>query len=141
MTEPTAQLTASENRVKHSLIYHPFTPLFFKFFFFFPPNLFLTALGLHCCSLAFSSDGKQGLLSSCGAQASHCCGFSLLWLLLLWGLGSRVESNRLSCSVACETFLDQGLNPCTLHWQANFFYLSHLFFIPFSLFSGFFWIS
>ena len=25
----------------------------------------------------------------------------------------------LSCSAACETFPDQGLNPCLLHWQAD----------------------
>ena len=33
-------------------------------------------LGLHCCSWAFSSCGEQGLLSSFGARASHCSGFS-----------------------------------------------------------------
>ena len=29
--------------------------------------------------------------------------------------------HRLSCSVACGVFLDQGLNPCLLHWQEDFF--------------------
>ena len=38
--------------------------------------LFLAALGLQCCLRAFSSYGDQGLLSSCGARASHCGGFS-----------------------------------------------------------------
>ena len=33
-------------------------------------------LGLCCCTLAFSGCGEQGLLSSCGAQASDCSGFS-----------------------------------------------------------------
>ena len=43
----------------------------------FGPHLFfLAALGLHCCTQVFSSCGKQGLLSSCGAQASHCNGVS-----------------------------------------------------------------
>ena len=37
--------------------------------------LFLVALGLGCCAQAFSSCGEQGLLSSCGAWASHCGGF------------------------------------------------------------------
>ena len=32
----------------------------FSFFFFF--NLFLVALGLHCCAQAFSSCGERGLL-------------------------------------------------------------------------------
>ena len=29
---------------------------------------------------------------------------------------------RLSCSVACGIFLDQGSNPCLLHWQAVSFF-------------------
>ena len=33
-------------------------------------------MGLCCCSWAFSSCGEQGLLSSCGALASYCGGFS-----------------------------------------------------------------
>ena len=36
----------------------------------------VVAPDLHCCAWAFSSCGEQGLLSSCGAQASHCGGFS-----------------------------------------------------------------
>ena len=27
--------------------------------------------------------------------------------------------HRLSCSAACGIFLDQGLNLCPLHWQAD----------------------
>ena len=38
--------------------------------------LFLAALGLHCCSWAFSSCREQGLLSSCNAGTSHFDGFS-----------------------------------------------------------------
>ena len=38
------------------------------FFFYI---LFLAALGLNCCTWTFSSCAKQGLLSSCGMQASH----------------------------------------------------------------------
>ena len=36
----------------------------------------LTALSLHCCVPAFSSQDEQRLLSNCSMQASHCCGFS-----------------------------------------------------------------
>ena len=36
----------------------------------------LAALGLCCCRRAFSSCRERGLLSSCGARASHCSGFS-----------------------------------------------------------------
>ena len=43
-------------------------------------NFFLIYSFLVVLSVAvhrlFPSCGKQGLLSSCGAQASHCCGFS-----------------------------------------------------------------
>ena len=38
--------------------------------------LFLAVLGLHCCAQAVSSYSEQGLLSSCGAPASHGGGFS-----------------------------------------------------------------
>ena len=43
----------------------------FPFFFF-----FLAALGLFCFAWAFSGCGEEGLLSTHGAQASHCGGFS-----------------------------------------------------------------
>ena len=32
----------------------------------------------------------------------------------------------LSCSTACGIFLNQGSNPCLLHWQAGSLPLSHL---------------
>ena len=38
---------------------------------------------------------------------------------------SVVVSHRLSCSTACEIFLDQGQNPCLLYWQADSLPLSH----------------
>ena len=45
--------------------------IIFKFIY-----LFLAALGLRCCTWAFSSCGERGLLFRCGAWASHCSGFS-----------------------------------------------------------------
>ena len=33
--------------------------------------------------------------------------------------GSVVVVHGLSCPAACGIFPDQGLNPCTLHWQAD----------------------
>ena len=65
-----------------------------------------------------------------------CLGFSLQWLLLLQSMGSkfmgfgscgsRILEGGLSscgtwgsCSAACGIFLDQGLNLCSLHWQAD----------------------
>ena len=49
-------------------------------------DLFLTVLGLCCCSKAFSDCGEQGLLSSCSAWVSHCGGFSCCrtWALDTW---------------------------------------------------------
>ena len=41
-----------------------------------------------------------------------CMGFSLRWLLL-GSAGSIVVAHGLSCS---WIFLDQGSNPCLLHW-------------------------
>ena len=43
----------------------------------------------------------------------------------LSGTGSTVVAHGLSCSVACGIFLDQGLNPCLLHWQVDSLLLSH----------------
>ena len=45
---------------------------FYTIFFFF---LLLAVLGLYCC-VVFSRCGERGLLSTCGARASHCGGVS-----------------------------------------------------------------
>ena len=45
--------------------------------------LFLAVLGLCCCTQAFSSCSKPGLLSRCSLPASHCRGFSC------WGAWAR----------------------------------------------------
>ena len=47
------------------------------FFFKKKKYLFLSVLLLHCCMQAFSSCGEGGLLSCCGARASHC--FATPW--------------------------------------------------------------
>lgn len=39
--------------------------------------LFMAALGLLCCTRAFSSCGEQGFTLHCRAWASHCGGFSI----------------------------------------------------------------
>ena len=53
------------------------------------------------------------------------CGLFIEVGLLLWSTGSVVVVHGPSCSMACEIFLDQGLNPCPLHWQAGSHPLSH----------------
>ena len=87
--------------------------------------LFLLALGFHCCQWAFSTCDMWGLLC-CGAQASHCGEFSC-WgtqSLELEGFSS-CGAHRLSCSMVCEIFPDQGLNLCPLHWPENSYLLCH----------------
>ena len=37
----------------------------------------------------------------------------------LWSMSLAAEAPRLSCSVVCGAFQDQGLTPCPLHWQAD----------------------
>ena len=81
--------------------------------------LFLVVLGLHCYAWAFSSCGEWGLLSSCVARASHCGGFFCCraWAPGTWA--SVLAAPGLGCCEACGIFLDQGSNPCPLHWQAD----------------------
>jgi len=79
----------------------------------------LAVLGLHCFLWAFSSCGKQGLLSTCGAWASHCSGFSYYNVQALELVGSVVVVHRLSCPADCGIIPDQGLNLHPLYWQAN----------------------
>ena len=40
-------------------------------------------------------------------------------------LATVVGAHGLSCSTACGSFLDQGSNPCLLHWKVDFLPLSH----------------
>ena len=104
----------------------------------------MAALDLHCCVQAFSSCGKWGLLfiavrglliavaSLIAEYGLQVRGLQQLWLtgsvVVARGLqsaGSVVVAHRLSCSVACGIFPDQGSNPCPLHWQADSLPLHH----------------
>ena len=87
-----------------------------------------------CCvfiaAWTFSSCGKRGLLSSCIGWTSQCSGFSSCgaWTLEHVGFSScssRALEHRLHCPEASRIFLDQGLNPCRLHWQMDSLPLSH----------------
>ena len=75
-------------------------------YYFWLRGVFVAAHGL---SLDAAS---RELLSCCGAQA-------------LRYVGSVVVAQALSRSVTCDIFLDQGLNPCPLHWQADSQPLDH----------------
>ena len=69
----------SPNRFIHSwviLIILNFQYTVFNIYIILFIYLFLPVLGLPYCLQTFSSCGEWGLLSSCGAQASHSSGFS-----------------------------------------------------------------
>ena len=79
----------------------------------------MAVLGLCCCMQAFFSCEEQEVLSSCSAQASYCGCFSCCREGAPIQALSVVVVQGLSCSVACEIFLEQGLNQCPLYWQAD----------------------
>ena len=62
---------------------------------------------------------QVGATLCCGVQASHCGDFSCCRAQALGAWVSVVVAHRLSCSVACGIFLDQGSNSCHLHQQAD----------------------
>ena len=68
--------------------------------------------------------GLSLVAASGGHSSSRCAGLSLSRPLLLQSTGSRragsvVVAHGPSRSAACGIFPDQGLNPCSLHWQAD----------------------
>ena len=83
-------------------------------------------LWLFCFNLFWLS---WGFVAACGPSlVAVSMSISILrvwWLLLLQGkwapgqMGSVVVMHGCSCLAACGIFLDQGLNPCPLHWQAD----------------------
>ena len=79
-------------------------------FYFWLPWVFVAVQG-------FSSWGKWGLLSRCGAWASHCNGFSRFGARALGRAGSGVVALGLSCP---SIFTEQRLNLCPLHWKVDF---------------------
>ena len=81
--------------------------------------LFMSVLGLNLCT-GFPWLWGEGAIPHCGAQASHCTGFSCCtaWTPGRWASG--VVAHGHSCPVTCGVFQDWGLNPCPLHWQADF---------------------
>ena len=110
---------------------------FISYFYLFI-YLFLAALGLCCCTRAFSSCGKRGLLfvavhgllivvasivAEHGLQAHGLQQFwhvdSVVVARGLQGAGSVVVAHGLRSSMACGIFSDQGLNLCPLHQQGD----------------------
>ena len=71
-------------------------------------------------------------LATLAALLLWCAGFWLQWLHLLQSMGcmapglqSRGSTVLAHSSKACGIFLDQGWNPCLLHWQVDSLLLSH----------------
>ena len=91
--------------------------------------LFLAVLGLCCFAWDFSSCFEQGLLvvhRLLIATASRCRAQALgTQASVLQHADSVVVFQGLSCSAACGIFLEQGPNPCPLHWQADSLPVSH----------------
>ena len=61
---------------------------------------------------------REGAMLGCCAWVSRCGGSSC-WERGLWNTGSAVRAHGLSCFTARGIFLDQGSNPCLLHWQVD----------------------
>ena len=112
-------------------------PFKFKVIFFWSFIYLFLALWSSLMSRLFSSCGDWGLLSSCGVQ-TYCSGLSYCraQALELSGFSSCsfcTLEHRLNCccvrvsySMACEIFLDWGLNLCFQRWQVDSLLLSHL---------------
>ena len=112
--------------------------LIFTLFIYILFYFIIGCLGLPCCTQAFSSCNERGLLfvvvrrlliavaSLAVEHGIQACGLQQLWhvgsVVVARGLqsaGSVVVVHGLSCSTARGIFLDEGLNPCPLHWQVD----------------------
>ena len=95
--------------------------IFFIFYCFFKIYLLIDWL---LCWVFVSVLGLSLVAASGGHSSLRCAGLSLLRPLLLRSTGSRCAGSVIvahgpSCSAACGILLDQGSNPCPLHWQAD----------------------
>ena len=117
--------------------------LFYLFLFFAVLGLCCCARAFSSCSkqgllfvvvhwllIAVASLVAEHGLQACRLQQLWCMGSvvvarglqnigSVVVAHRLQSAGSVVVGHRLSCSAACGIFLDQGSNPCPLHWQAE----------------------
>ena len=93
--------------------------LFFKIYF-----IFLIFIYLWLCWVFASVRGLSPVVASGGHSSLQCVGPSLSRPRPLWSTGSRragsvIVAHGPSCSTPCGIFPDQGLNPCSLHRQAD----------------------
>ena len=83
----------------------------FKKIYVFIIIITMAVLGLCPCTWAFSSYGRRGPLSSCGAWLRSAVASPAVEHRT-WSTRSLVVVLGLSCPSACERFLDHGSNPC-----------------------------
>ena len=88
-----------------------FLVLFFKFYLFIYFGLCWVFAA--ACRLSLAA-GSKARLSSCGEQASHCCGFPCCGARALGPPASVVVAHALICSMACgpSPTRDQTHVPC-----------------------------
>ena len=98
--------------------------LFFVSMTFIYSCLFLAPLGLRHSAETASGCSEPELLAV-AVGASHCSGFSPGAQALNARASGVVRRELSSPSASCGIFLDQGLNPCSLHWQADSHPLHH----------------
>ena len=103
--------------------YHVCEPIYLSIYL----SIYLFIYG--CVGSSFPCEGflslrQAGATLHRGARASHYRGLSL-WSTASRRTGSVVAAHGPSCSAACGIFLDQGSNPCPLHWQADSHPLRH----------------
>ena len=122
----SSRVLFSQHPLQHLLFVDFFLKGRNQFSYLFIYYYFLAALSLHCCTWAFSSCGERGqifivvhglLIEVASPVAEHR--LQAHGLQQLQHAGSVVVAHGLSCSAACGIFLDQGSNPCPLHWQAD----------------------
>ena len=89
--------------------------------------IYLWLLGLHCCggvlspvaaSRGYAVVAVSGFLMAVASLVAEQ-GLQVHGLQELQHSGSGVVVHGLSCPEGCEIFLDQGLDPCLLQWQAS----------------------
>ena len=117
---PCVDRPSLEKRL-HSFVVKPFCQIKSLKIYVFIVCLFLTVLGLCCCMQVFwlqcllllSSTGSGRMrFSSWSARARGCLSWSLEFRLSSCGTWALLPH-------VCRNLLDQGSNPCPLHWQAD----------------------
>ena len=98
------------------------------FIYFF--NFYTLFIYFWLCWVFVSVQGLSLVAASGGRSSSRCAGLSLSQPLSLQSTGSKRAGSVLvahgpSRSATCGIFPDQGSNPCSLHWQADFQPLRH----------------